>query len=109
MKRHNPRTPKRALLRSQPDYDTEFLPKLGKVIAKYRKQAAFTQRELAEHLQITVTHISALENGRRGVSLHALYRIAGVIGVELSDIINDTLPPQKSDELPNVSKNYGSY
>ena len=86
----NPRIPRRAETSSQPDYQTQFLPRLGLTIAKYRKQAAFTQKELAEHLQVTVTHISALENGRRGVSLHVLYRIAGVLAVNIAHLINES-------------------
>jgi transcriptional regulator with XRE-family HTH domain len=87
----NPRIPKRAeeSFHRQRHYENEFLPKLGTTVAKYRKRAAYTQRELAEHLGVTVTHISALENGRRGVSLHVLYRIAGILTADLATMINE--------------------
>jgi transcriptional regulator with XRE-family HTH domain len=85
----NPRIPRRAGLSSQPDFENQFLPRLGVTVAKYRKQAAFTQKELAEHLQVTVTHVSALENGRRGVSLHVLYRIAGILSVNIATLVNE--------------------
>tara|TARA_R100000458_G_C8084620_1_gene117893 strand:+ start:84 stop:368 length:285 start_codon:yes stop_codon:yes gene_type:complete len=86
----NPRIPKRAAFDSQPDYATSFLPKLGNTISKYRKQAGYTQKELADHLGVTVTHISALENGRRGVSLHVLYRIAGILGINIATLVNES-------------------
>tara|TARA_R110000824_G_scaffold36262_8_gene112867 strand:- start:319 stop:615 length:297 start_codon:yes stop_codon:yes gene_type:complete len=85
----NPHEPKRAALTQQPSYESQFLPRLGATVAKYRRQAAFTQKELAEHLGVTVTHVSALENGRRGVSLNVLYRIAGILSVNIATLVNE--------------------
>mgnify|MGYP003148585327 CR=1 FL=1 len=86
---HNPRVPKRAGFSNQIEYKTKFLPRLGKTVARHRKDSGYTQKELADNLGVTVTHISALENGRRGVSLHALYRIAGILGVNIATLINE--------------------
>ncbi len=47
-----------------------------------RESAGLTQRELAEQVGVTVTHISHLENGHAQPSLRLLENIAEACGVE---------------------------
>ncbi len=88
---HNPRPPR---LANENYYDINyktFLANLGKLIKSYREEAQVTQRDLGSEIQKTVTHISAVENGRRGISLHALFMIAQTLKIDLSQLIKESL------------------
>ena len=87
----NPRPPRLAGHSVDAMTYKEFIRNLGVLIKEYREEAHVTQRDLGSDIDKTVTHISAIENGRRGVSLHALFLIAQSLRVDLSQLIKEAL------------------
>ena len=59
--------------------------KLGLKISYYRKLKGFTQEEFAEKLDISRSHISAIEapKANRSVSVNKLYDMADVLEVPI--------------------------
>jgi transcriptional regulator with XRE-family HTH domain len=54
---------------------------LGQAIREIRKLRGLTQREVADQAAITITYLSLLESGKRGVSDPTLETLAGVLEV----------------------------
>lgn len=65
---------------------TENDRKLGQQLQKLREQAGFKQHELAEKVKLSTKYIQFLETAHRVPSLKALYRIAGALGVKVSEL-----------------------
>ncbi len=61
-------------------------PKTRRAVARAlraaRLAAGFTQRELAARLELSASAISAMEQGRRGVSVDELVFIARALGMD---------------------------
>lgn len=54
-----------------------------------RKRAGITQVELSEATGIDQASISRMENGRQGITLEYLIRIARALKVDLGDLVGD--------------------
>ena len=63
--------------------------KIGAKIVYYRKMRNLTQEELAEKVGITPQYLSRIENGgySKNVSLSTLMKIAGVLDVTMSQLM----------------------
>jgi len=59
----------------------------GKLIRSLRLCDGFTQREIAEQLEISKQHLSAIENGRKFVSLARAARFAEVLGYPIDQFV----------------------
>ena len=59
----------------------------GENIRSARKRAGFTQVRLSEATGIDQASISRMENGKQGITLEHLKRIAGALGVPLGDLV----------------------
>ncbi len=73
---------------------TEFTDKyitLGLKIAYYRKKAGFTQEVLAELIDKSVSFVGQVEGTGtvRGVSLETLFKIAQVLNIPPSKLLED--------------------
>ena len=62
--------------------------KLGNRVRFYRKAANMLQRELADAVAVSEKHITHIENGMKQPSLELIARIADVLGITLSDLVN---------------------
>ena len=62
-------------------------PELGDAIRNHRKSEKLTQEQLAELAHTHWTYVSEIENGHRNPGLDVLRRIAGGLGVKLSELI----------------------
>lgn len=62
---------------------------IGRRIAFYRKKAAITQSTLSEHLGVTESYISQIERGSTKVSLPRLDQIAGILSVDIAQLVSD--------------------
>lgn len=76
---------------------------LGKRIKKAREEAKLTQYKLHDLTGISITQISAYENGNRNIGLHSLYKIAVATGKTMDEIYGGS---QESRPINN-SKNKG--
>lgn len=62
---------------------------IGLNIYYYRRKRNLNQYELAERVQISSRHLSAIENGRKNTTLHVLYRIADVLEIPVSKLFEE--------------------
>ena len=58
--------------------------KIGKFIAKLRKERGLTQEELAEQLDVSVAFLSRVERGNSKINLKRLNQICGLLDVSES-------------------------
>ncbi len=58
-------------------------------IKNARKRAGLTQIQLSEETGIDQASISRMENGKQGITLEYLKRIARALRVDLSELVGD--------------------
>ena len=75
---------------------------LGERIKEVRKQAGWSQGELAEKVSTDARQISRYENGRITPSLDALARIAETLNVSLDHLVYDDIPRRPLHTPDNV-------
>jgi transcriptional regulator with XRE-family HTH domain len=71
--------------------------RLGGRIRAYRKMRRLTLQRLAAHAGITESFLSQIERGRSGASVGTLHLIAHALGINLTDLFDNSRGPQ-----PNV-------
>lgn len=59
---------------------------LAERIKELRLERNLTQEELAGRLGVNASYIAYIETGRRGLSLSALYKLAKIFGVKVSEL-----------------------
>ncbi len=62
--------------------------KLGRNIAKYRKQRGLSQNNLAELLDVTREHIGNIEIGAKTPTMALLFKIAQILEVKEKDLFD---------------------
>lgn len=85
---------------------------IGRKIKMYRKQAQFTQSDLAEKLNVTAKYISSIERGVAKVSLIRLDEIANLLNIRIVDLLQDcdnTKDTYGDSELIELTKNWDSH
>lgn len=60
---------------------------IGQKIRKYRREKNLSQEQLAESVNISVTHMSHIETGNTKLSLPVLVDIAAVLQVQTDDLL----------------------
>lgn len=60
----------------------------GENIRGVRKTAGFTQVQLSEATGVDQASISRMENGKQGITLEYLKRIAGALAIPLGALVN---------------------
>lgn len=60
---------------------------VGKRIRRLRRRSGLTQEELAEKVDVSVTHIGLVETGKRRMSLKTLQRVASALGIKTRELI----------------------
>lgn len=75
-------------------------PSIGKRIQKLRRTRGITQETLAEKVNVSIPHISRIENGFSSPSLQTLVDICNVLGITIDDLMQDSLPATK----PSINK-----
>lgn len=66
--------------------------RIGKMIAKYRKNNDLTQAELAEKMHISNDAISRMERGGIMPSVPRLIQLAEILGCETADFLTNSSP-----------------
>jgi len=62
---------------------------LGVNIAYYRRARKLSQMELAERVDISRTHMAAIEVGMKTPSLHVTYNIADELGIPMAKLFEE--------------------
>lgn len=65
-------------------------------LRKLRKERGWIQADVADKLGVTREHISAIENGKRGISMQIMASIIREFGVKYEDFYQ-TLPESAQD------------
>lgn len=76
--------------------------KIGQRIRKYRKAKGLSQEDLAEKVNISVTHISHIETGNTKLSLAVFVDLANALEVQADDFLFDT-PTERRNSLNTLS------
>jgi transcriptional regulator with XRE-family HTH domain len=69
---------------------------IGQRIRHYRTSQGMTLEELGEKINMTPSHLSLLETGKRDTKLGALTHIARELDVALADLLDDTPPTPRA-------------
>jgi transcriptional regulator with XRE-family HTH domain len=85
--------------------DTQFVARrhIGTTIRSARQEAGLTVRGMAERLRVSVGTISAIENGKTGVSVARLESLAQVLGISSSRLLANKTPSLSAGETGPVS------
>ena len=62
---------------------------VGKRIKQARERRGMTQEELAERIDISASHMSVAERGKKGLKLETLVNIANALDVSPSELLQD--------------------
>jgi transcriptional regulator with XRE-family HTH domain len=66
---------------------TDICVRLGRQIRVLRRQRGWRQIDLAAHAELSKTHVSELETGKREVGLRALERISNALDIRVSELM----------------------
>lgn len=66
---------------------------IGANVARIRAERGLTQRELAEAAGVHATYIGAIERAERNLSLRAVERLAGRLGVGVRELLSQVPTP----------------
>ena len=71
---------------------SDLLISVGRRIAKTRRDRGFSQAALAEKANISISHLSNIERGRKSLSAEVLLKIAGALQVSADSILFTDIP-----------------
>lgn len=77
---------------------------IGQKIRKYRKAHHLSQEELAEKVEISVTHMSHIETGNTKLSLPVLVALATALEVSTDDILFDSSTENKATSISEITQ-----
>lgn len=77
--------------------------KIGQQIRKLRKAHGFSQEELAEKVDISVTHMSHIETGNTKLSLPIFLDIAQVLEVSTDELLGESGYESSSKALSEIA------
>lgn len=66
--------------------ESKYLKAFGKRVAEVRRSRGYTQDQLAEKANITTLSLGYIEQGRRWPRLVTLQKLAGKLGVSISEL-----------------------
>ena len=73
---------------------------IGQRIRKFRKAYNLSQEQLAEKVQISVTHMSHIETGNTKLSLPDFVEIANALSVQTDELLHD-IPQNTKTNMKN--------
>ena len=63
--------------------------KFGQNIKQIRKRMNMSQKELATKMEISQSYLSDIESGRKNLSIKTVKKLAGSLGLSVTDLFND--------------------
>lgn len=64
-----------------------LLHALGQAIRQVREDRGLSQERLAELAGLHRTYVSSVEQGRRNLSIENIHKIAGALGVSMTELV----------------------
>ena len=83
----------------------EICKRLGKLLAGRRTESGMSQEAFAKAVGLSRTSITNIESGRQPISLHTLYFMADILGVEPADLLPPALKNTVALALTGESEN----
>ncbi len=83
--------------------DKLFAQKFGYTVRHLRRQAGFSQEELAERCCLHRTYIGLIERGERAITIETASKIAKVLGMPLSKFFEQVEMIPDTAETINLS------
>ena len=87
--------------------DAKVVPNPGQAVRRLRVEHSVSIRGLAERVRVSPATISAIENGKTGISVQRLHQIASALGVPAASLVEDSIisaqirkTPSSTVELP---------
>jgi len=77
---------------------------VGNRIQELRKLNKMTAKELAEHIEVSPSFVSAIENNSTKLSLKTLSHICEALGVTLSEFFNADLSPVEQKLISQIKR-----
>ena len=72
---------------------------IGRTVVVMRERKGLTQEKLALEAEMSVTYLRRIEHGRANPTLRALDRVAAILGMELSTLLQLSVGGQNSREV----------
>lgn len=66
-----------------------FLQQIGRRVRQFRKARGMNQKAVADQSGLDRAYLSGIENGKQNLSMHALFKIAEALNVDIEDLIVD--------------------
>ena len=85
----------------QADPSTEAGLKVAGQVKEIRRARHLSQRQLAGRMQVPRTYISKIENGKAIPTLGSLERLAGALGVDVRQLVQDARS-RRDDEVASI-------
>jgi transcriptional regulator with XRE-family HTH domain len=79
---------------------------LGSTVRRLRHEADLTQEQLAERVEVSPSHISHIESGRKQPSLDLLRRLSREAGVWPGFLLAAVVPTEMPEGLQSVSDRF---
>ena len=76
--------------------------RIGQQIRKYRKACGLSQEQLAEMINVSVTHMSHIETGNTKLSLSVFVAIANALEISTDDLLRD-IPSDRERTLGELA------
>jgi transcriptional regulator with XRE-family HTH domain len=76
------------IMLAMPKIEQKTIEKLGKTIAKLRKDLDLTQEELAAKIDSSRLYINHIEQGRKSPSLEVIEKLARALKVQVKDLFS---------------------
>lgn len=77
---------------------------IGQRIRKFRKAYNLSQEQLAEKVQISVTHMSHIETGNTKLSLPVFIDIANALSVQTDELLHDIPQNNKTNMKQEINE-----
>lgn len=75
---------------------------IGQRIRKFRKARGFSQEELAEKVEISVTHMSHIETGNTKLSLSVFVALSRALEVRADELLSDDNPGVRNTSIEAI-------
>ena len=98
-------------MRDRQDSNTMNYADIGKRIRAIRQKRDWSQEQLAEKIDISVTHMSHIETGNTKLSLPVLVKVANALEVSTDELLCDSLVSSKQiyvNEIAELVENCNS-
>ncbi|MEO8503610.1 MAG: helix-turn-helix domain-containing protein [Acidobacteriota bacterium] len=66
-----------------------YLGTIGRRVHRLRRESGLSQEKLAERCGLARPYLGAIERGRQNITLDAALRIAGALGISMTDLLGD--------------------